>query len=128
MDFTVDRWFIEEYKQLSFIDVEDIWHCILVTQKGKSDGVLVMSEGKIYPKWAAYWNNNYIEILYQMLYNTFTSKEHKNVKQLTKKFHFAIEFPSAGVYNEYIDCYFILRTNKGIIHETDLRGLKTRIN
>lgn len=57
-DLTVDRWFIEDYKQLCFIDVESIWHCILVKQKGKSDGVLVMSDGTIFPKWAAYWINN----------------------------------------------------------------------
>ncbi len=57
-DLTVDRWFIEEYKRLCFIDAESIWHCILVKQKEKSDGVLVMSDGRTFPKWAAYWINN----------------------------------------------------------------------
>src|SRR5690554_4656621 len=54
-DFTVDRWFIEEYKQLCFVDKNDVWHCILVKQKGKEEGVLVMSDGNIFPKWAAYY-------------------------------------------------------------------------
>ncbi len=53
-DLCVDRWFVEEYTNQLQIDEDGVWHCILVMQKGKSDGVLVMSEGEVFPKWAAY--------------------------------------------------------------------------
>ena len=54
-DLCVDRWFIEENTHLCRIDGDGAWHCILVMQKGHSDGVLVMSEGKVFPKWASYF-------------------------------------------------------------------------
>lgn len=53
-DFCADRWFIEKYSKLCRIDDNGIWHCILVRQKGRTDGVLVMSDGNDFPKWAAY--------------------------------------------------------------------------
>ena len=53
-DLCVDRWFIEKYMQLCRIDNDGVWHCIFVMQKGRTDGVLVMSEGEVFPKWAAY--------------------------------------------------------------------------
>jgi hypothetical protein len=53
-DLCVDRWFIEKYTHLCQIDEEGVWRCILVRQKGKPDGILVMSEGRVFPKWAAY--------------------------------------------------------------------------
>lgn len=53
-DLCVDRWFIEKYTHLCSIDENGVWHCLLVSQKGKSGGVLVMSEGRVFPKWAAY--------------------------------------------------------------------------
>lgn len=53
-DLCVDRWFIEKYTHLCSIDENGVWHCVLVRQKGKSEGVLVMSEGRVFPKWAAY--------------------------------------------------------------------------
>ena len=53
-DLCVDRWFIEKYTHLCSIDENGVWHCLLVSQKGKSEGVLVMSEGRVFPKWAAY--------------------------------------------------------------------------
>ena len=53
-DLCVDRWFIEKYTHLCSIDENGVWHCILVRQKGKSEGVLVMSQGRVFPKWAAY--------------------------------------------------------------------------
>jgi len=53
-DLTVDRWFIEKYAGLCKVDKAGVWHCILVRQRGRTDGVLVMPEGRDYPKWAAY--------------------------------------------------------------------------
>jgi hypothetical protein len=55
-DLCVDRWFIEKYTNICRIDSDSVWHCILVKQKGGKDGVLVMSEGEVFPKWAAYIN------------------------------------------------------------------------
>lgn len=53
-DLCVERWFIEENASLCRIDEDDVWHCILARQQGRTDGVLVMSEGRDFPKWAAY--------------------------------------------------------------------------
>lgn len=53
-DLCVDRWFIEKYSRLCHIDEAGVWHCVLVKQNGASDGILVMSDGAVYPKWAAY--------------------------------------------------------------------------
>ena len=53
-DLCVDRWFIEENAALCRIDSGGVWHCIFVRRRGKADGVLVMSEGLDFPKWAAY--------------------------------------------------------------------------
>lgn len=53
-DLCVDRWFIEKHTHLCRIDDNGLWHCILVKQKGKNGGVLVMSAGKVFPRWAAY--------------------------------------------------------------------------
>lgn len=53
-DICVDRWFIEENTDLCKIDNDGIWHCILVKQHGNTSGVLVMSEGRVFAKWAAY--------------------------------------------------------------------------
>ena len=54
-DLTVDRWFIEEYQRLCRIDDDGVWHCLLVRQRGKTDGVLIMPQGTDYPKFAAYY-------------------------------------------------------------------------
>ena len=53
-DLTVDRWFIEKNAAHCRIDEDGVWHCILVRQRGQTDGVLVMSERLDFPKWAAY--------------------------------------------------------------------------
>ena len=53
-DLCVDRWFIEENKSLCGIDGDGVWHCIFAKQRGKMDGVLIMPEGRDFPKWAAY--------------------------------------------------------------------------
>jgi hypothetical protein len=53
-DLCVDRWFIEDNAKLCRIDSDGVWHCIFARQRGKKDGVLVMSEGRDFPKWAAY--------------------------------------------------------------------------
>lgn len=53
-DLCVDRWFIEKYSYLCKIDENGVWHCILARQRGKTDGILIMSDGRVFPKWAAY--------------------------------------------------------------------------
>lgn len=53
-DFYADRWFIEEFADLCTVDNNGVWHCIFVRQYGKTEGVLVMSDGYVYSKWAAY--------------------------------------------------------------------------
>lgn len=53
-DLCVDRWFIEENAKGLHVDEDGVWHCILIRQQGRTDGVLVMSEGRDFPKWAAY--------------------------------------------------------------------------
>jgi hypothetical protein len=52
-DLCVDRWFIEENKNLCYVDDDDVWHCILVRRRRETEGVLVMPEGQNFPKWAA---------------------------------------------------------------------------
>lgn len=56
-DLCVDRWFIEDNIELCEVDNEGFWHCILVKQRGQPDGVLAMSEGHVFAKWAAYYSN-----------------------------------------------------------------------
>ncbi len=53
-DLCADRPFIEKHMDISRVDYEGVWHCILVKRKSQPGGVLVMSEGHDYPKWAAY--------------------------------------------------------------------------
>ena len=53
-DLCACRLFIEENKNLCRIDNDGVWHCIFAKQRGKADGVLIMPEGKDFPKWAAY--------------------------------------------------------------------------
>jgi len=47
--------FIEENKGLCRIDEDGVWLCLLVKRRGQSDGVLVMPDGRDYPKYAAYY-------------------------------------------------------------------------
>lgn len=54
-DLCVDRPFIEENKELCRVDKDGVWHCLLVQRRGRSDGVLVMPDGRNYPKYAAYY-------------------------------------------------------------------------
>lgn len=55
IDLTVDRWYIENNKNLCFIDEDSLWHCLLIRKRGCQDGVLIMSEGTNYPKFAAWY-------------------------------------------------------------------------
>ena len=52
-DLKVDRPFLEEHSNKSYI-AQGVWHCILVRQKGRSDGLLVMTSGRDFPSWVAY--------------------------------------------------------------------------
>lgn len=52
-DLCVDRQFIEDSAEVMRI-VDGEYQCVFVRQKGKTDGILVMSEGEVFPKYAAY--------------------------------------------------------------------------
>lgn len=52
-DLCVDRQFIEDNAEVMRI-ADGEYQCIFVRQKGKSDGILVMSDGNDFPKYAAY--------------------------------------------------------------------------
>lgn len=56
-DLCADRWFVVKYTDKCRVDENGVWHCILVKQKYITDGILVMSEGYVFPKWAAYLRN-----------------------------------------------------------------------
>jgi hypothetical protein len=53
-DLCADRGFIEENNILCRVDNEGIWHCLYIKQIGKNEGILVMSDGAVFPKYAAY--------------------------------------------------------------------------
>ena len=52
-DLVADRQFIEDNANLCSKD--EIWRCILVQQRGQTDGVLVMPEDGCFVGWAAYY-------------------------------------------------------------------------
>ena len=54
-DLTMERGYIESNKGLCFIDGDSRWHCLLIRKLSCQNGVLVMSEGTNYPKYAAYY-------------------------------------------------------------------------
>lgn len=43
-DLYADRDFFDGKESLCRIDSDGVWHCLLVQQKGKKDGILVMCE------------------------------------------------------------------------------------
>lgn len=55
-DLTQWRQYIEDNMRLCRIDEESVWHCILVQEQGRSDGILLMTDGEEWPKWAAYYS------------------------------------------------------------------------
>ncbi len=52
-DMIADRQFIEDNANLCSKD--ETWRCILVQQRGQTDGVLVMPEDGCFVGWAAYY-------------------------------------------------------------------------
>ena len=54
-DMLADRQFIEDHAALCLKG--PVWCCILVKQRGRTDGVLVMPEDGCYVGWAAYYND-----------------------------------------------------------------------
>jgi len=54
-DLLADRDFIKENANLMCVDVDKVWHCILVKLKGANEGILVESEGYGYARYAAYY-------------------------------------------------------------------------
>ena len=53
-DFTVERDFLEQHAKLCKTDKKGVWHCLLVLERGHSDGVLVMPDEEGFVKYAAY--------------------------------------------------------------------------
>ncbi len=51
-DMIADRQFIEDNAALC--SQGEVWHCILVQQRGRTDGVLVVPADSCYVGWAAY--------------------------------------------------------------------------
>jgi len=49
-----DYKFIDEYKDLMWIDVNDIYHCIFVISNEHDFGILVQSDGYGYARFSAY--------------------------------------------------------------------------
>ena len=52
-DMLADRQFIEDNAGLC--SQGKVWQCLLIRQKGRSDGILVVPEGGHYVGWAAYF-------------------------------------------------------------------------
>lgn len=52
-DMLADRQFIEDYGKRC--KAGDVWECLLVQQRGRSDGVLVLPEQGCFVSWAAYY-------------------------------------------------------------------------
>jgi len=61
-DLTQWRQFIEDHMRQCYVDKDGVWHCILVQQRGHADGILVMTEGEEWPKWAAYYSPDTADI------------------------------------------------------------------
>jgi len=57
-DMCIRRQFLERHSCRCGIDENGICHCILVMQKGRTDGILVMSGESGIPECAAYLPNN----------------------------------------------------------------------
>ena len=53
-DMLGDYKFIEEHKDLMYIDNNNVWHSILVTAKEVDFGILVQSEGYSYARYSAF--------------------------------------------------------------------------
>ena len=51
-DMLVDRQFIEDHGQ--DCKAGEVWDCLLVRQRGRTDGVLVLPEQDCFVSWAAY--------------------------------------------------------------------------
>ena len=51
-DMLADRKFIEDYGRRC--RAGDVWDCLLVQQRGRTDGVLVLPEQGCFVSWAAY--------------------------------------------------------------------------
>lgn len=53
-DMAADRQFIEEH--CAQCSTAGVWKCLLVRQRGKNDGVLVVPADRCYVKYAAYYS------------------------------------------------------------------------
>ena len=50
-----DRDFVEENISLMHMDKDKTQHCILVKEEGRSEGILIQSEGYSYPRYTAHY-------------------------------------------------------------------------
>ena len=53
-DMVADRQFIEDHADLC--SKGEVWRCLLVRQRGRTDGVLVIPEDGCFVDWAAYYS------------------------------------------------------------------------
>lgn len=63
-DILSDKDFIEENKDLMYVDANDVWHAIFVTSKEADFGLLIQSEGYPYARYSAYISKKDIGMQY----------------------------------------------------------------
>jgi len=57
-DLLADRQYIADNSDLMFSEINNVWHCILIVQTGKSDvGILVESKKMDFPMYTALYQN-----------------------------------------------------------------------
>lgn len=62
INHTLDDYdFIEENKDLMFIDENNVWHCIFLTAKALDYGILIQSEGHNFARYSAYLEKSKLE-------------------------------------------------------------------
>lgn len=62
INHTLDDYdFIDENKDLMFIDENNVWQCIFVTAKELDYGILVQSEGYAFARYSAYLTKEELE-------------------------------------------------------------------
>ena len=60
-DLLADNKYIDENKELMYIDSNEVWHCIFITTKDSDFGILVQSEGYGWARYSAYLSKTELE-------------------------------------------------------------------